>query len=151
MAATDSADGEHLASLGYKQHLERSVGRFGSFAAGISYISILTGTFQLFYFGFGAGGPAYWWSWPAVFAGQLMVALCFGEPGARSPVAGSGSHWSQRRGRPTGCGPAEGGAVPRRAGRALRGRGLGRQVVQAAGQRDGVLAGRLDHAGGLDR
>jgi amino acid transporter len=73
---TDDAD---LAELGYRQSLERSVGRFGSFAAGVSYISILTGTFQLFYFGFGSGGPAYWWSWPLVFAGQLMVALCFAE------------------------------------------------------------------------
>lgn len=99
MAATDPADGEHLAALGYKQHLERSVGKFGSFAAGISYISILTGTFQLFYFGFGSGGPAYWWSWPAVFAGQLMVALCFAELAARYPVAGSVYNWSKRLGR----------------------------------------------------
>ena len=98
MAATDSADGEHLAALGYKQHLERSVGRFGSFAAGISYISILTGTFQLFYFGLGSGGPAYWWSWPAVFLGQLMVALCFAELAARYPVAGSVYNWSKRLG-----------------------------------------------------
>ena len=98
MAATDSADGEDLAALGYKQHLERSVGRFGSFAAGISYISILTGTFQLFYFGFGSGGPAYWWSWPAVFVGQLMVALCFAELAARYPVAGSVYNWSKRLG-----------------------------------------------------
>jgi urea carboxylase system permease len=101
MAATDSADGEDLASLGYKQHLERSVGKFGSFAAGISYISILTGTFQLFYFGFGAGGPAYWWSWPAVFAGQLMVALCFAELAGRYAVAGSIYNWSKRLGTAT--------------------------------------------------
>src|SRR4028118_505455 len=111
MAATDSADGEHLASLGYKQHLERSVGRFGSFAAGISYISILTGTFQLFYFGFGAGGPAYWWSWPAVFAGQLMVALCFAELAARYPVAGSLYNWTKRLGSATTAWPAGGGVA----------------------------------------
>ena len=61
---------------------------FHTFAAGISYISILTGTFQLFYFGLGTGGPAYWWSWPLVFVGQLMVALCFCELAARFPVAG---------------------------------------------------------------
>src|SRR5918995_3693374 len=96
VAATDSADGAHLAALGYKQQLERSVGRFGSFAAGISYISILTGTFQLFYFGVAFGGPAYWWSWPMVFAGQLMVALCFCELAARFPVAGSIYNWSKR-------------------------------------------------------
>lgn len=79
--ATDAA-GEHsdeLADFGYNQTLDRSIGKFASFAAGISYISILTGTFQLFYFGFAFGGPAYWWSWPIVFVGQLMVALCFAE------------------------------------------------------------------------
>ncbi len=96
MTATDDAE---LTALGYRPSLERSVGRFGSFAAGVSYISILTGTFQLFYFGLGSGGPAYWWSWPAVFLGQLMVALCFAELAARYPVAGSVYNWSKRLGR----------------------------------------------------
>ena len=98
MTATDEAD---LATLGYRQTLERSVGRFGSFAAGVSYISILTGTFQLFYFGFGSGGPAYWWSWPMVFAGQLMVALCFAELAGKYPMAGSIYNWSKRLGSAT--------------------------------------------------
>src|ERR687894_1942401 len=94
-----SAAGDHsdeLAEFGYKQELDRSIGRFASFAAGVSYISILTGTFQLFYFGFAFGGPAYWWSWPMVFAGQLMVALCFCELAARYPVAGSIYNWAKR-------------------------------------------------------
>src|SRR4051794_27325017 len=62
--------------FGYRASLDRSIGTFGSFAAGVSYISILTGTFQLFYFGFGTAGPAYLWSWPIVLVGQLAVALC---------------------------------------------------------------------------
>jgi urea carboxylase system permease len=95
-------DGDRqLAEFGYKQELDRSIGRFSSFAAGISYISILTGTFQLFYFGFGAGGAAYVWSWPMVFLGQLMVALCFAELAARYPVAGSLYNWTKRLGSAT--------------------------------------------------
>ncbi|SOE00898.1 APC family permease [Blastococcus haudaquaticus] len=94
-------DGDHLAGFGYRQQLDRSIGRFASFAAGVSYISILTGTFQLFYFGFGAGGPAYVWSWPLVFVGQLMVALCFAELAARFPVAGSLYNWTKRLGNRT--------------------------------------------------
>ena len=90
-----------LADFGYSQSLDRSIGKFASFAAGISYISILTGTFQLFYFGFGTGGPAYWWSWPLVFAGQFMVALSFAELAGRYPVAGSVFNWSKRLGGPT--------------------------------------------------
>jgi urea carboxylase system permease len=91
-----SSHSDEMAEFGYKQELDRTLGRFATFAAGISYISILTGTFQLFYFGFAFGGPAYWWSWPLVFVGQLMVALCFAELAARYPVAGSIYNWSKR-------------------------------------------------------
>ncbi|MFI8003025.1 APC family permease [Streptomyces sp. NPDC086010] len=98
------ADGTHdddsLAELGYKPELKRTLGNFHTFAAGISYISILTGTFQLFYFGVSFGGPAYWWSWPMVFVGQLMVALCFCELAARYPVAGSIYNWAKTMGGP---------------------------------------------------
>jgi urea carboxylase system permease len=98
-AAGDHSD--ELAEFGYKQELDRSIGKFASFAAGVSYISILTGTFQLFYFGFAFGGPAYWWTWPMVFVGQLMVALCFAELAANFPVAGSIYNWAKRMGSAT--------------------------------------------------
>ena len=52
---TDVAD---LATHGYRQRLHRGLGSFSSFAAGFSYISILTGMFQLFGFGYGFGGPS---------------------------------------------------------------------------------------------
>ncbi len=81
--------------FGYKESLSRSIGAFGSFAAGVSYISILTGTFQLFYFGYGTAGPAYLWSWPLVLVGQLAVALCFMELAAKYPIAGSVYNWSK--------------------------------------------------------
>jgi urea carboxylase system permease len=81
--------------FGYKQSLDRGIGAFGSFAAGVSYISILTGTFQLFYFGFGTAGPAYLWSWPLVLVGQLAVALCFMELAAKYPICGSVYNWSK--------------------------------------------------------
>ncbi|MFO1467094.1 MAG: amino acid permease [Steroidobacteraceae bacterium] len=86
--------------FGYRESLDRSIGKFGSFAAGVSYISILTGTFQLFYFGFGTAGPAYLWSWPMVLLGQLAVALCFMELAAKFPVAGSVYNWSKQTGGP---------------------------------------------------
>jgi urea carboxylase system permease len=98
-AAGDHSD--DLADFGYNQQLDRSIGKFASFAAGVSYISILTGTFQLFYFGFAFGGPAYWWTWPLVFFGQLMVALCFAELAANFPVAGSIYNWAKRMGSAT--------------------------------------------------
>lgn len=96
MSTTENRDSEGLAEFGYTQSLDRSIGKFASFAAGISYISILTGTFQLFYFGFAFGGATYWWSWPMVFVGQLMVALCFAELAGRYPVAGSVYNWAKQ-------------------------------------------------------
>ena len=94
-------DRDDLAAFGYRQELDRGIGAFASFAAGVSYISILTGTSQLFYFGYGTAGPAYLWSWPLVFLGQLMVALCFAELAARYPLAGSVYNWSKRLAGPT--------------------------------------------------
>jgi urea carboxylase system permease len=102
-AVTGPSEGhaDELAEFGYKQELDRSIGKFASFAAGISYISILTGVFQLFFFGFAFGGPAYWWTWPMVFAGQVMVALAFAELAANYPVAGSIYNWGKRVGNAT--------------------------------------------------
>ena len=89
----DSAD---LAGFGYPQQLHRRLGSYASFAAGFSFVSILTTVFQLFAFGFAFGGPAFFWTWPVVFAGQLLVALCFAELAARYPIAGCIYQWSRR-------------------------------------------------------
>jgi urea carboxylase system permease len=91
-----STDVGELASFGYKQELDRSLGKFSSFAAGFSYISILTGVFQLFGFGFLVGGPAFWWSWPIVVVGQGLVALNFAELAGQYPLAGSVYQWSKQ-------------------------------------------------------
>ena len=99
-AAPGAADSSELARFGYKQELERSLGSFSSFAAGFSYISILTGVFQLFFFGFASGGPAFIWTWPLVFVGQLAVALCFAEMAGQFPLAGSVYQWSKQIARP---------------------------------------------------
>lgn len=87
-----------LNEFGYTNKLKRSLGGFATFAAGISYISVLTGTFQLSYFGLSFGGPAYWWSWPIVFVGQLLVALSFAELASRYPIAGSIYNWAKKLG-----------------------------------------------------
>ena len=89
-------DTDELAQFGYKQELDRSLGSFSSFAAGFSYISILTGVFQLFGFAFLLAGPAFFWSWPIVIVGQFIVALVFAELASHFPVAGSIYQWSKR-------------------------------------------------------
>ena len=98
--AMPSTDTDELAKFGYKQELDRSLGLFSSFAAGFSYISIMTGVFELFFFGFFSGGPAFIWTWPAVFVGQFLVALCFAELAGQFPLAGSVYQWSKQIAKP---------------------------------------------------
>src|SRR6516225_11889335 len=95
MSAARSDDARDLAALGYKEQLDRTLGSFSTFAAGFSYLSILTGIFQLFHQGFSQGGPAFFWTWPMVFLGQLMVALCFAELAAQYPLSGGVYQWSK--------------------------------------------------------
>jgi amino acid transporter len=85
-----------LERFGYTQELHRRVGSFASFAAGFSYVSILTTVFQLFFLGYGFGGAAFFWTWPVVFAGQLLVALNFSTLAARFPISGAIFQWSSR-------------------------------------------------------
>ncbi len=89
-------DADHLSTFGYDQELHRSLGPFASFAAGFSFVSILTTVFQLFGFGFGFGGPAFVWTWPIVFVGQFSVALVFAELSSCYPISGSIYQWSRR-------------------------------------------------------
>ncbi len=91
-------DDRDLTSFGYAPQLHRRIGSYGSFAAGFSFVSILTTVFQLFSFGFGFGGPSFFWTWPLVFAGQILVALCFSELAARYPISGCIYQWATRLG-----------------------------------------------------
>jgi urea carboxylase system permease len=51
--------------------------------------------FQMFHLGFAAGGPAFFWTWPLVFCGQFLVALCFAELAAHYPLSGGVYQWSK--------------------------------------------------------
>jgi urea carboxylase system permease len=89
---SDEAD---LARFGYKQELKRSLGIFSSFAVAFSYISPSTGIFALFFLGLTTVGGVFFWSWPIVAAGQLLVALGFAELSSHYPVAGSVFQWTK--------------------------------------------------------
>lgn len=96
--STLERDVRELAAFGYRQRLDRTLGGFSAFAAGFSYLSVLTGSSQLFHLGYAAGGPAFFWTWPAVFAGQFLVALCFAELAAQYPLSGGVYQWSKQVG-----------------------------------------------------
>ncbi|HET7475975.1 MAG TPA: amino acid permease [Dermatophilaceae bacterium] len=94
----DRSAAADLGGFGYGQELHRSIGTYASFAAGFSFVSILTTVFQLFGFGFSFAGPVFFWTWPAVFLGQILVALCFAELAGRYPISGAIYQWSRRLG-----------------------------------------------------
>ena len=100
MKDSPATDNNDLASFGYRQELKRTMGSFSSFAAGFSYISILTGLFQMFHLGYGVAGPAFFWTWPFVLVGQLLVALCFAELASRFPLSGGVYQWAKFTGSP---------------------------------------------------
>ncbi len=92
-AARDDA---HLRSLGIKPELRRTLGFLSNFAIAFSFISVSTGSYGNFGLGIALGGPAFFWSWPIVIGGQLLVALVFAELASHFPVAGSIYQWSKR-------------------------------------------------------
>jgi urea carboxylase system permease len=90
-----SADVRDLARFGYQQELRRVLGVYSSFAVAFSYISPSTGIFTLFILGISLAGPAFFWSWPIVVIGQLLVGLNFAEVSSHFPVAGSVYQWTK--------------------------------------------------------
>ena len=89
-------DSKLLAKFGYKQDLNRSMKGFSSFAISFSLISILTGIFANFHFGYSEVGPWISLSWLIVFIGQFFVALIMAELSVSFPISGYGYQWSSR-------------------------------------------------------
>ncbi|HEX3150589.1 MAG TPA: APC family permease [Gemmataceae bacterium] len=98
--AAATSDDRELAREGYRPQFRRGLGSFTAFAAGFSYLSILTGIVQNFYLGYREAGPAFVWTWPIVFAGQFCLALCFAELARSYPICGGIYAWSRRAGSP---------------------------------------------------
>jgi urea carboxylase system permease len=92
------ADDRDLARAGYRPQFRRRLGAFAAFAAGFSYLSILTGVVQNFYLGYGRAGPAFVWTWPVVFLGQFCLAVCFAGLAREYPLCGGVYAWSRRAG-----------------------------------------------------
>ena len=95
MDTTHDQDVHDLARFGYKQELRRALGFYSSWAVAFSYISPSTGIFTLFILGISLAGGFFYWSWPIVVVGQLIVALNFAEVSAHFPVAGSVYQWTK--------------------------------------------------------
>ena len=94
--SSNDNDSKELAKFGYKQDLKRSMKKFSSFAVSFSLISILTGIFANFHFGFSEVGSFIPFSWTIVFVGQFIVALIMAELSVNFPISGYGYQWTYR-------------------------------------------------------
>jgi amino acid transporter len=79
---------------GHQMH--RSIGLIGNLALGFTYLSPLVGIFSLFVFGLTTAGPTAMWWLPIIAAGQMLVALVFGDVVSQFPIAGGIYPWVRR-------------------------------------------------------
>jgi amino acid transporter len=85
-----------VSQFGYKQELRRALKFFSVFSVAFSIISITTGIFLNFGFGFEHLGPAMIWTWPVAAVGQLLVCLVLAELATSIPLAGANYQWGAR-------------------------------------------------------
>jgi amino acid transporter len=93
---TIKSDAEELHEFGYQQQLNRTMGGFSSFAISFSLISVLTGIFANFNFGFAQVGGVIVWSWLVVGVGQFLVSLVMADLSTQFPISGYGYQWASR-------------------------------------------------------
>ncbi len=95
-ATSHHGDDAHLRALGYEPEFERRMSLLSNFALGFIYLSPMVGVISIFALGISTAGP------PAIFwilivgAGQLLVALVFGEVVSQYPLAGGLYQWARR-------------------------------------------------------
>ena len=73
----------------------RDFNLWSAFALAFSDISPIVGIYSVFAIGLASAGPAFWWAFPVVLAGQLMVTGVFGDLVSRWPFQGSVYAWSK--------------------------------------------------------
>jgi amino acid transporter len=86
-AGREAVSGEHRLTQGFTFKT--------AFALAFADISPIVALFAIFTLGLFAAGPAFFWAFPLVLAGQLLVAAVFGELASRWPYAGSVYQWAR--------------------------------------------------------
>ena len=88
--------GDASVTRGEEEGLKREFSLFSIFALAFAFISPIVALYAIFAFSITAAGPAMWWGFFIVLAGQLLVALVFAELASRWPFEGSLYQWSRR-------------------------------------------------------
>jgi amino acid transporter len=94
--AVAPGDGDAPLTGGETEGLKREFSLFAIFALAFAFISPIVALYGIFAFAVTSAGPAAWWGFIVVLAGQLLVALVFAELASRWPFEGSLYQWSRR-------------------------------------------------------
>jgi amino acid transporter len=91
-----AGDGDAPITGGETEGLKREFSLFAIFALAFAFISPIVALYGIFAFAVTSAGPAAWWGFIVVLAGQLLVAMVFAELASRWPFEGSIYQWSRR-------------------------------------------------------
>ena len=80
---------------GGAHRLNRGFSARAAFSLAFADVSPIVALYAIFALGLFAAGPAFFWAFPIVLVGQLLVAAVFGELASRWPYAGSVYQWAR--------------------------------------------------------
>ena len=84
-----------LAHADSPSRLSRGFSFRSALALAFADVSPIAAVYAIFTLGLFAAGPKFFWAFPIVLVGQLLVAGVFGELASRWPYAGSVYQWSR--------------------------------------------------------
>lgn len=79
-----------------ESEFKRDMGFWGNLALGFTYLSPVVGVYTTFAASLALAGPPAFWMLVVAGAGQLLVALVFGEVVSQYPIAGGIYPWNRR-------------------------------------------------------
>ena len=91
-----AVEAQVAAMRGEEEGMKREFSLWAIFALAFAFISPIVALYGIFTFSVTTAGPAAWWGFFVVLAGQLLVAFVFAELASRWPYEGSLYQWARR-------------------------------------------------------
>src|SRR4051812_37362817 len=92
---TESDAMKSTAAIDHPLRLSQGFSFRSALSLAFADVSPIAAVYAIFTLGLFAAGPKFFWAFPIVLVGQLLVALVFGELASRWPYAGSVYQWSR--------------------------------------------------------
>ncbi len=95
MSTTTGAPESHQSPVESPVELRREFTLWSSFAFAFAFISPIVAMYGIFGLAITTAGPSFWWGFPLVFAGQLLIASVFAMLVSKWPFEGSVYQWAR--------------------------------------------------------